>query len=352
MIDEPETTFIDGQLVIDYTGIAMAFNLPFDVPLDKPLTKEQIDTLPLSDEEKELCQNIQWRYLANLLHMEDAYRHLSIIIMHKSHQINEEKEKMRQQEIEYELRGEVSPAKAKKLEQQKLTQRLMHEQENISRAKTRRLYEDKRAISKAGLPAMYHNTTIDYIDQKGIPKQLEYVHYRVASFINNLENCIKDGHGLILTGPCGTLKTSYAAAILLACFKAGIHGRLELVMSLYDELVMLEHDNKPAYAQRMQALCQVSVLVLDDLGAEGNRPDFIKSKLEQIVFQRYANNKTTIVTTNKTCKELKAIYSERVMDRLTAKCLVLETKGPSQRLSFINEISSFQSVKKNNQEVA
>ena len=112
-------------------------------------------------------------------------------------------------------------------------------------------------------------------------------------------------------------------------------------MSLYDELVMLERDNKPAYTQRMQVLCQVSVLVLDDLGAEGNRPDYVKSKLEQIVFRRHANNKTTIVTTNKNCQELKYIYSERIMDRLTAKCLVLETKGPSQRRRYLNALSTF-----------
>ena len=112
-------------------------------------------------------------------------------------------------------------------------------------------------------------------------------------------------------------------------------------MSLLDELSVLERENKSAYAQRMQVLCQVSVLVLDDLGAEGTRPDYVKSKLEQIIFRRHANNKTTIVTTNKNCQELKYMYSERIMDRLTAKCLVLETKGPSQRRRYLNALSTF-----------
>ncbi len=339
MIDEPETTFIDGQLVIDYTGIAIAFSLPIDVPLDKPLTKEQIDTLPLTDDEKKLCQIIQWRYLANLLHMEKNYRHMAITIMHKSHLYNTEKDKAHQEEMDYELRGEISPAKAIELAQQKHTKQLIDEQENIAKEKIRNKYKNKNNITAAGLPPVFHNCTIDYIDKQGVPEQLEYVHYRVASFINNLENCVKNGHGLIITGPCGTLKSSYAAAILLACFKSGIHGRMELVMSLLDDLSVLERENKSAYSQRMQILCQVSVLVLDDLGAEGTRPDYVKSKLEQIIFRRHANNKTTIVTTNKNCRELKYMYSERIIDRLTAKCLVLETKGPSQRRQYTNAFS-------------
>ena len=326
---------------IDYEAISMAYNLAIDLPLDAPLTQEQIASLPLTDKEKELCSNIHWRNLANLLHMEECYRRISINIMHNSQKYSDEKAKIHKEEMDYELRGEISPAKAIELAKQKHTKQLIEEQENISREKIRRQYENKNNLTEAGLPTMFHNCTIDYINQQGIPEQLEYVHYRVASFINNLENCIKDGHGLIITGPCGTLKTSYAAAILLACFKAGINGRLELVMSLYDELVMLERDNKSAYTQRMQILCQVSVLVLDDFGAEGNRPDYIKSKLEQIVFRRHANNKTTIVTTNKNCQELKYMYSERIMDRLTAKCLVLETKGPSQRRRYLNALSTF-----------
>ena len=34
------------------------------------------------------------------------------------------------------------------------------------------------------------------------------------------------------------------------------------------------------------------------------------------------------------------MYSERIMDRLTAKCLVLETKGPSQRRRYLNALST------------
>lgn len=82
---------------IDYEAISIAYNLAVDLPLDAPLTQEQIASLPLTDEEKELCSNIHWRNLANLLHMEERYRHISISIMHKSQKYSDEKVKAHKQ---------------------------------------------------------------------------------------------------------------------------------------------------------------------------------------------------------------------------------------------------------------
>lgn len=78
----PQSTI--SELSIDYMGIAIAYDLPLDTPLDRPLSSAQIASLPLPAEDKELCRNIHWRNLANLLHMEARYRHLAINIMHNS----------------------------------------------------------------------------------------------------------------------------------------------------------------------------------------------------------------------------------------------------------------------------
>ena len=79
------------ELHIDYAGIAIAYDLPLDTPLDQPLTDEQIASLPLPAEDKELSRNIHWRNLANLLHMEPRYRHIGLNIMHISQQRTDEK---------------------------------------------------------------------------------------------------------------------------------------------------------------------------------------------------------------------------------------------------------------------
>lgn len=81
------------ELSIDYMGIAIAYDLPLDTPLDRPLSSAQIASLPLPAEDKELCRNIHWRNLANLLHMEARYRHLAINIMHISQLRTDERAK-------------------------------------------------------------------------------------------------------------------------------------------------------------------------------------------------------------------------------------------------------------------
>ena len=67
------------------------------------------------------------------------------------------------------------------------------------------------------------------------------------------------------------------------------------------------------------------------------QPKFFALRLSWFNFMKYC---IYIVTTNKNCQELKYMYSERIMDRLTAKCLVLETKGPSQRRRYLNALST------------
>ena len=84
------------ELNIDYMGIAIAYDLPLDTPLDRPLSSAQIASLPLPAEDKELCRNIHWRNLANLLHMEARYRHLAINIMHNSQLRTDERAKAAQ----------------------------------------------------------------------------------------------------------------------------------------------------------------------------------------------------------------------------------------------------------------
>ena len=108
-------------------------------------------------------------------------------------------------------------------------------------------------------------------------------------------------------------------------------GQGELVMSMLDRLGMLEKSNKDEYCRTMQKLCSVPILVLDDLGAEGHHADFVRSKLEQIIFQRHANGRALIITTNLSPAGLAKLYPGHIMERLRERCLVLEHNCASLR---------------------
>ena len=157
---------------IDYEAISMAYNLAIDLPLDAPLTQEQIASLPLTEEEKEMCSNIHWRNLANLLHLEERYRHISISIIHKSQKYSDEKAKAHKEEMDYELRGEISPAKAIELAKQKHTKQLIEEQENISREKSVASMKIKIILQKLVCPLCSITAPLIILTSRGFQNSL------------------------------------------------------------------------------------------------------------------------------------------------------------------------------------
>ena len=210
-------------------------------------------------------------------------------------------------------------------------QAAMQEQERRDREAVRKKFLCENGMTEAGIPRLFQDATMENIIRRGLPEALEYPRVRVCSFLENIEKCCRLGTGLIFTGPCGTLKTTFACSIMLEAFARGIEARFELVMSLLDRLVMLEKSNKDEYCRTMQKLCSVPILVLDDLGAEGHHADFVRSKLEQIIFQRHANGRSLIITTNLSPAGLARLYPGRIMERLRERCLVLEHNCASLR---------------------
>ena len=247
------------------------------------------------------------------------------------------KNRQREREQESEAR-ELNKLLGVKTQQDALRERnaiklqaAMDEQKRRDREAVRKKFLCPQGMSEAGIPRMFQNATMNNIIRQGLPEALEYPHMRICDYIASLDRCCKSGTGLILTGPCGTLKTTFACSIMLEAFANGIEARFELVMSMLDRLVMLEKSNKDEYCRTMQKLYSVPLLVLDDLGAEGHHADFVRSKLEQIIFQRHANGRAIIITTNLSPVGLAKLYPDRIMERLRERCLVLEHNCASQR---------------------
>ncbi|MGM9539535.1 ATP-binding protein [Anaerovibrio sp.] len=218
--------------------------------------------------------------------------------------------------------------------------RAMDEQERQNREAVRRKFLCNSGMEEAGIPLAFRTATMEAVSRRGIPEALEYPRMRICDYLSGIDKCCKSGTGLILTGPCGTLKTTFACSIMLEAFAHGIEARFELVMSMLDRLVMLEKANREEYSRTMHKLCTVPLLVLDDLGAEGHHADFVRSKLEQIVFQRHANNRALIITTNLSPQKLAGLYSGRIMDRLRERCLVLEHNCGSLRAKNVFSITA------------
>ena len=229
------------------------------------------------------------------------------------------------------LLGVKTPHDAVEERNAKNLQAAMAEQARRDREAVKKKFLCQQGLTEAGIPRLFHSATMENIIRQGLPEALEYPRMRICSYLENIEKCCDLGTGLILTGPCGTLKTTFACSIMLEAFAHGIEARFELVMSMLDRLVMLEKSNKDEYCRTMQKLYSVPLLVLDDLGAEGHHADFVRSKLEQIIFQRHANGRALIITTNLSPAGLAKLYPGRIMERLRERCLVLEHNCASLR---------------------
>ncbi len=309
---------------------------PADLPRPWPDLQEDPPP-PVSQEQIQQCRSLglgqeDIDFLAGL---DVRFRPIAIEIKGKVAKREREKKLKALRDLEALSRGELTEEMRQQQEQAERTRQMMQEARNYERQRIAKKYQCLSAILEAGVPRAFADMTMDHVVELGVPEQLLYPQGRVASFIDHLEDCLEKGTGLIFTGPCGTLKTTLATAILLAGFELGVEGRFELVMELMDRLVTLEKNNPPEYQAEMNRLCRVPLLVLDDLGAEGKRGDFVRSKIEQIIFRRHGNMLPIIVTTNLTKRQLLQSYSSRIMDRLAERCPILVMEGASSRSGII-----------------
>ena len=141
---------------------------------------------------------------------------------------------------------------------------------------------------------------------------------------------------VILSGDRGVGKTSLALAIMDQLREAG----LTVMFVSTAELLRLVNDKYEAPDVRARlieitkAMKSVDVLVLDDFGTEGGKPNDrgwykpVHRDLQAMIYQvsnarcDFENNvvmHTTIITTNNTKKQLEDMYDRKTIDRLFSK---------------------------------
>lgn len=76
---------------------------------------------------------------------------------------------------------------------------------------------------------------------------------------------------------------------------------------------------------------ETDLLIIDDLGTELNN-GFIDSALFDCINDRFINEKSTIISTNKSLKQLEQNYSKRVTSRLIEHYKILPIFGPDLRI--------------------
>ena len=209
--------------------------------------------------------------------------------------------------------------------------------QNVTNGETKRqagieLSKFYSQLEQAGIYKRYRNVTFENIEKRGMPdsKNIRENYEYVKAFAQDLNAQIANGKGLILAGHYGTMKTTMAVAVLRKWLDSGHGGLIVPMCSLIDNLNTMRILNREEFAKYDQRIRSTPLLVLDDLGGE-DMDNRVKSKIDSILTERYNKMLTTIITTNKTKKELEGTYSERVMDRLKNTAQYLAFDEDSQR---------------------
>jgi DNA replication protein DnaC len=119
---------------------------------------------------------------------------------------------------------------------------------------------------------------------------------------------------LLLMGNYGTGKTHLAAAIANLQRDRGAEVMFLTVPDLLDYLRMAYNPGVQVnFDQRFDAVKNVPLLVMDDMGVESASP-WAKEKLFQLLDYRYVSRLPTVITTAKKLEELNERVATRLMD--------------------------------------
>ena len=143
-----------------------------------------------------------------------------------------------------------------------------------------------------------------------------------------VQGCVqkKLSQGIMFTGDVGAGKTFLAAAIANDLLKQGIWTQFLVVPDFLDDLrTALLHNtgdsHEPDDVALLRSVRQVSVLILDDLGAH-NYTEWTCNKLYSLLNYRLNHQLPVIITTNLKMSELDEYLGERTTSRIVQMCRI------------------------------
>jgi DNA replication protein DnaC len=176
---------------------------------------------------------------------------------------------------------------------------------------------------RATLPRKYEGVSFDRppISDMAQAPQSRAVVEAVRAFIDDLDGNLAAGRGIWFVGDVGTGKTSLAMLISKLAMQA---GRSAAVYSLPKLLTRIRRtydldSGDLSYSEFFDRLTSVDLLHIDDLGAT-KQTEWVLEQLFSIVDERYATQRSMVLTTDLAVEQLEEQIGPRTVSRLVEIC--------------------------------
>ncbi len=129
---------------------------------------------------------------------------------------------------------------------------------------------------------------------------------------------------LLFIGGYGCGKTHLAGAIANDALNKRVPLYFAVVPDLLDYLrATFDPNSEASYDERFDAIRNVPLLILDDLGTENSKP-WAREKLYQIINHRYNAKLPTVITTNNDLDSLDGRIRSRLLDRQLCRTVLIQ----------------------------
>ncbi len=176
---------------------------------------------------------------------------------------------------------------------------------------------------RATLPRKYEGVGFDRppISEMAQAQQSRSVVEAVRAFVDDLDGNLAAGRGIWFVGDVGTGKTSLAMLVSKLAMQA---GRSAAVYSLPKLLTRIRRtydldSGDLSYSEFFDRLTSVDLLHIDDLGAT-KQTEWVLEQLFSIVDERYATQRSMVLTTDLAVEELEQQIGPRTVSRLVEIC--------------------------------
>lgn len=163
----------------------------------------------------------------------------------------------------------------------------------------------------------------------------DLLHFReaVALCHNFVDNFDHKKENLLLYGSVGVGKSFLSCCIAKELLDKGYSVLYFSSTRLFDVLAENDFgkDSKENLYTSKEDIYNCDLVVIDDLGTEMTN-SYVFSSLFSLITERILRNKSTIISTNLTLKNLTELYSDRVFSRITANYKLCKLSGPDIRI--------------------